>query len=104
MADFNLDEFLVSAEGACLVIGWVDDRVDAIIEFAVLPYDGGQIDLKPHIRRFQRLDVSKVKQVHSDSFDFGVWASRASSPRGSEHGSGSGSPATGPLSCSSPPP
>lgn len=75
MADFNLDEFLVDVDGACLVIGWVDDRVDAIIEFAVLPYDGGQIDLKPHIRRFQRLDVSKVKQVHSDSFDFGVWAS-----------------------------
>jgi len=75
MADFNLDDFLVSTDGACLVIGWVDDRVDAIIEFAVLLDDGGQIDLKPHIHRFQRLDVSKVKQVHSDSFDFGLWAS-----------------------------
>ena len=70
-----LDELLVSADGVCLLVGWVDDRADAINEFAMLPYGGGQIDVKPHICRFRRPDVSQVKQVRADSFDFGVWAS-----------------------------
>ena len=70
----KVEELVVSAEGTCLLIGWVDDRVDPIIEFAMQPYGDPQIDLKQHIRRFRRPDVADTKRVRPESFDFGFWA------------------------------
>ncbi len=68
---FSWDEFLV-AEGGGLILGWLDNRSDAVTELILQPYFGPPADLLPRLIRHRRDDVAEMLGVPSNAFDYGI--------------------------------
>ena len=69
---FAWDDFLVADQGA-LLLGWLDDRSDALARLVLQPYFGLATDLLPRLGRYRRDDIAGMLGVALDAFDFGLW-------------------------------